>query len=283
MKIGCILVTYNPDIELLTKVLSKIINQVDKVFISDNSTNGVNNNFDDYYNVKYHSNSGNIGIASAQNAGINYFTLKSFDFILFLDQDSIPSDNLVFKLYNTYLELTKKDFCVGGIGPRPYNRKEKTIYKPVIKKGYKINSNITEVGEIISSASFIPLINFLTVGKMDDSLFIDGVDHEWCWRARKEAKLRFFIVDNVLLSHQLGEGDRLFFFKKVSIPTPFRTYYQFRNYFYLVKRSYVPLYWKVSNGFKYAIKYFYFSIFISPQFEYFCRINKGIIDGVFKK
>jgi rhamnosyltransferase len=115
---------------------------------------------------------------------------------------------------------------------------------------------------------------------LDDSLFIDGVDHEWCWRASFKLQLRFFIIESVILSHMLGEGDRHFLIRKVAIPTPFRTYFQFRNYFKLVKRNYVPIYWKFSNGFKYIIKYFYFSLMVKPRMEYFKMINKGIIDGL---
>lgn len=115
---------------------------------------------------------------------------------------------------------------------------------------------------------------------MDGSLFIDGVDHEWCCRCNKIMKGRFFIAENEHLSHQLGEGDRCFLWKKVAIPTPFRTYYQFRNYFILICRGYVPLYWKISNGIKYIIKAFYYPIFISPRKEYLKNIYGGIRDGI---
>lgn len=36
---------------------------------------------------------------------------------------------------------------------------------------------------IISSYSLVPLRNFLIVGNMDERLFIDFVDDDWCWRA----------------------------------------------------------------------------------------------------
>ena len=114
---------------------------------------------------------------------------------------------------------------------------------------------------------------------MDDGLFIDGVDHEWCWRGRRDG-YRFFIDEHTPLSHKLGEGDRYFIFRKVAIPTPFRTYYQFRNYFKLLKRSYVPIYWKCSNGFKYLIKMFYFPFFVAPRKEYLKNIFRGIKDGI---
>ncbi len=280
MKTGCIIVLYHPDLGILSQLLSAVCKQVDYIFISDNSKKEVDFDFETYLNIKYHFNAGNKGIAFAQNTGIKYFESLNIDFILFLDQDSIPPDNLIPQLYVKYTELTASGYQVGGIGPRPFNRAEKKEYKGIIKKGNKITSSITEVRQLISSASFIPMNNFKKVGYMDDSLFIDGVDHEWCWRAKQKEGLRFFIIENVFLSHQLGEGDRFFIIRKVAIPTPFRTYYQFRNYFRLIRKDYVPMYWKITNGLKYFIKYFYFSIFLSPQREYFSYINKGIKDGL---
>ena len=279
-KIGCIIVLYNPNWEVTHKVLESICKQVDTVFIADNSLSRQEMNFSVYGNVIYHFIGGNRGIAAAQNIGIKYFEKGRYDFVIFFDQDSIPPINLVEHLYMKYNFLSDKGIRIGGIGPRPYNRAENKEYRGSVKKGKKLYPNITEVTEIISSASFIPIDNFSLVGYMEEELFIDAVDHEWCWRAVKKAKLRFFIIEDVLLSHQLGEGDRFFLFRKVAIPTPFRTYYQFRNYFLLVRRDYVPLYWKIKNAIKYFVKYFYFPIFVSPKKQYFLQINRGIINGL---
>lgn len=271
---------YNPNWEVTHKVLESVCKQVDTVFIADNSPNSQEVDFSTYRNIVYHFIGGNKGIAAAQNIGIKYFEKGRYDFVIFFDQDSIPPINLVEHLYMKYNFLSDKGIRIGGIGPRPYNRAENKEYRGSVKKGKKLYPNITEVTEIISSASFIPIDNFSLVGYMEEELFIDAVDHEWCWRAVKKAKLRFFIIEDVLLSHQLGEGDRFFLFRKVAIPTPFRTYYQFRNYFLLVRRDYVPLYWKVKNAIKYFVKYFYFPIFVSPKKQYFLQINRGIINGL---
>ena len=279
-KIGCVIVLYNPNWEVTHKVLDSVYKQVEAVFIADNSPSRQEVNFSVYENVVYHFIGGNKGIAAAQNIGIKYFEQGGYDFVIFFDQDSIPPINLVEYLYTKYRFLYDKGIRVGGIGPRPYNRAENKEYRGSVKKGKELYPNITEVTEIISSASFIPVNNFSVVGYMEEELFIDAVDHEWCWRAIKKAKLRFFIIEDMLLSHQLGEGDRFFLFRKVAIPTPFRTYYQFRNYFRLMKRGYVPLYWKVVNTFKYIIKYFYYPIFVPPRGQYFSQINRGIRDGL---
>lgn len=281
-KIICVLVTYNPDLQLLYSVINAIYSQVDTIWISDNSTDNALNpsQFETSSKILYKKMPGNIGIAAAQNYGIKYALENGFDYLYFLDQDSLSPTGIIKELLSQYVKLISKNINVGAVGPRPFNRKEGKEYRGSVKKGYKIDDEITEVTEIISSASFIAVSTFKKVGLMDERLFIDGVDHEWCWRATAKTGARFFIAETVNLSHQLGEGDHFFLYRKVAIPTPFRTYYQFRNYFVLLRRKYVPLYWKVSNGIKYFVKYFYFPLFIFPRNQYFKNINRGIHDGI---
>lgn len=198
----------------------------------------------------------------------------------FLDQDSISPANIINELLLQYDYLCSNFMTVGAIGPRAFNRCENKEYRGNVKKGKKINNEITEVSELISSASLIAISNFEKVGLMDETLFIDGVDHEWCWRANLRMGGRFFIVETIKLSHHLGEGDRHFLWKKVPIPTCFRTYYQYRNYFILLRRNYVPIYWKVSNGIKYMVKLFYYPLCVPPRLLYIKNIWKGIRDGI---
>ncbi len=274
---------YNPRQELLTASLDSLNKQVDEIFLGDNSVNMPDfmaTLLTLYPNVYYRGFKENLGIAEAQNRGITYFQEKEFDFVLFMDQDSLAPKNLVISLLADYARLQQTGIAIGGIGPRPFNRNEGKPYVGAVKKGKLILPGITEVGEIISSASLVPMIHFKQIGEMESSLFIDGVDHEWCWRAKKIGGWRFFISEKVQLSHQVGEGDRPFILRKVAIPTPFRTYYQFRNYFRLVHRGYVPLYWKVSNGFKYSIKFFYYPLCVSPRISYMKQILKGIYAGI---
>ena len=279
-KVICVLVLYNPDHNITNQVISSIIPQIDTLFISDNSTIPVFDKLPKVDKIIYKKMSGNIGIAAAQNVGIEYGINNGYKYLFFLDQDSICPSNIITTLISEYTKLKSKGYKIGAIGPRAINRSTGKQYKGLIKAGNPINDNITQVTELISSASFIELQTFVDVGYMDTSLFIDGVDHEWCWRASYIGRYSFYISEKVLLSHQLGEGDRYFLWRKVAIPTPFRTYYQYRNYFILFRRPYVPKYWKLVNGIKYLIKVFYFPLFVSPRIKYLKNISKGITDGI---
>lgn len=286
-KIICVLVLYDPSPEILQKNIDAIVGQVDLLWISDNTPGG----FDGIKTitaayldkVKYNLMDGNVGIAKAQNAGIQFALENQYDFVYFLDQDSISPESIVDNLLVKFQELVDDGIKVGGVGPQPFNRETGKEYRASVKKGHYIKEGIKEVTELINSASLIKVDLFRSTGMMDESLFIDGVDHELCWRAHHLEKYRFFMITSLLLSHKLGEGDQHFMGITVKIPTPFRTYYQFRNYFYLIRRNYVPIYWKVSNGIKYLGKYFYYPLFCKQKGRYFTSINRGIVDGIFYK
>ena len=66
------------------------------------------------------------------------------------------------------------------------------MYQETKKRGKIFSEDLTEVNELMSSTSLIPIEMFSKVGLLEETLFIDGVDHEWCWRAKKIENLRFF-------------------------------------------------------------------------------------------
>lgn len=272
-KIICILVLYKPNTDILKKAVNSIIQQVDTLYMSDNTPGGYV--LPDYVNgsdtlkIVFKSMNGNVGIAKAQNAGIQYAIDNGYEYIYFLDQDSISEPNTVSNLLARFKKLKEMNIKVGAVGPQPYNRQTGKDYKPNVKKGHVVTDGVVELSELINSASLFCVDLFRDAGLMDEGLFIDGVDHEVCWRAWARSQYRFFMVNDLHLSHQLGEGDQKFLGISVKIPTPFRTYYQFRNYFILSRRSYVPVYWKLSNGIKFFCKYFYFPLACKNGKEYF--------------
>ncbi len=287
MKIGSIITLYYPNLDLLKSLIAQISNQVDYIYIGDNTPISSNSDlnillgsFSDI-SIEYKSFKENLGIAEAQNRGIDFFKRLEFDFILFLDQDSIPSIDLVSGLIDTHHTLTKQGVKIGGLGPRPFNRENKKPYVGMINRG-NTNNDITYVSDIISSASLIPMSVVIDVGGMESGLFIDFVDQEFCWRAGSKG-YKFCICENILLEHKLGDGDRSFLFRKIRTTSPFRIYFIFRNYLLLVRRKYIPIYWKISVGCKCLIKIFYFPIFLTPRMKYLKSIFAGIKDGVLNR
>jgi rhamnosyltransferase len=111
-----------------------------------------------------------------------------------MDQDSIPEDNLVRNLLNCYEDLTAKGYKIGLVGPQDYDKDSKKLNKARLRKGsYIEGTNYVSVEQTLSSGSLISKEVYNIIGGMDNDLFIDAVDSEYCWRMRKNG---FLVIKN---------------------------------------------------------------------------------------
>lgn len=251
-KIFAIIVAYNPDINKLLKLIAFLKSQVSSIVIGNNSEYDLSIEEND---VKVFNFKKNMGIAAAQSVGMKWAFENGGDFVLLLDQDSYPEMKSIEKLISSYFELTGRGYNIGLIGMRDYDRDTGILSKATFNKGKKIHGfNIVIESSIISSGSLIPKKAYDKVGGMDDRLFIDSVDFEYCWRLQSHGFLTVRNNDS-LLSHKLGRGTKTILgIIQIDVFAPFRHYYQFRNVLLLMKRSYPPFYWKVSNFIKLVIQ-----------------------------
>lgn len=281
-----VIILYNPNIDCLNESLNSLIKQVEGIILVDNSIDNsqivsliekINST-----KINYLPQGANLGVAKAQNIGISNAISQNYEYCLIMDQDSIVSDGMVFQLLEDYIFLKSRKINLAVIGPTPINKITQKEYAPRLRKNYPFFNDydhLIKVNELISSGSLINLQVLNDIGLMDENLFIDGVDHEWCWRANKKG-YSCAMSRKAKLQHMLGEGDRKILGISVAISSPFRIYYQYRNFIYLCKKSYVPTYWKLNNMFKYSIKFFYYPIFIFPRTKYLINIVKGIYAGI---
>jgi len=280
-KIGAVIVLYHPDVVLLEKCICSLATQVEELCIIDNSDDASIPFLDKKdIAIKYVPLRKNIGIAAAQNIGIRYFVAQDYDFILFCDQDSVSPKGLIDELMTMFFLLRGK-YDISAIGPLPLNRKtgEPYIYKQDILTEKKEGSHEYYImRNLISSYSLIPIGNFKDVGLMEENLFIDFVDYEWCWRASYYKGKTCVLVPNISIFHELGVSAS-FCGLRISLSSPFRMYYQTRNLIWLSRKRYVPLCWKKKNIMKLLPKIIYYSLFSKNRISYIRRISKGILDG----
>jgi rhamnosyltransferase len=78
---------------------------------------------------------------------------------------------------------------------------------------------------------------------MDESLFIDFVDLEWCVRARN-AGFRVLDLPWLTLAHELGDSPVKVAGRTYPMHSATRHYYLFRNAVALMLRREMPLTWK---------------------------------------
>jgi len=259
-KIFSIIVAYNSNTEELSALIRRLKQQTDTIIICNNTSNDLSIRDDNLIIFNFHKN---IGIAKAQSFGMKWAFSNGADFVLQVDQDSVPDKSMVSQLLETYQILENKGYNVGLVGPQDYDIITNEIRIARLNKGKQIeNSRIFLVDSTLSSGSLISKKAYEIVGGMMDDLFIDLVDYEFCWRLRKSD----FIVAKDLkakLSHRLGNGKkRILGFLCVGVPAPIRHYYAFRNTIFLLSKNYAPLYWKLSSIVKLIFKIIVYPIML---------------------
>lgn len=286
-KVCAVMVCFYPNIEELSNNINSIVGQVDKLIVVDNSEQPVNNNFlsekHQVSKIEWVSLKENLGIGAAHNVGIKMAIDQNFDGILLLDQDSNPPDNLVNALVEGIMYLKKQGIKIACLGPDIFNKNTNETYKPLVNKGIELNKDFVEKDVLISSGKLIVADAVKDIGMMDESLFIDLVDFEWCWRAKKYG-YRVFSSKRARMGHMVGQKNvKILKLYNLLIPSPIRHYYQFRNTLFLLKRDYVPTYWKFKALVERSAEFFLYPLFISPRLQRTRYIVRGIVDGISKR
>lgn len=280
-KINTILIAYNPKGDELSLAVERLKKQTDIVVVCNNSDYDVE--FKDK-NVKVFNFGENLGIAKAQSIGMKWAFDNGADFILQMDQDSEADDKLVENLLNCYDELIEKGYDIGLVGPQDYDKETQKINKGRISKGtYIEDTNYVFMNQTLSSGSLIPKRTYEKIGGMEDELFIDAVDEEYCWRII-EANMKVVKNNDALLAHKIGEGEQNIIGSiNLVISSPIRYYYQFRNVLLLSTRSYAPVYWRASMLVKVGLKLIVFPFRVKDGKKTFGYMIKGIKDGLLRR
>ena len=283
-KIGAIIVFYNPDEDRTRQVLDKVAPQVDAICVIDNSDQGNYRHLvADLPQVTYIPMQGNRGIAAAQNVGLHHFEQEGFDFILFVDQDTMCEPDTVERLFASWKWIDSQGIKVGAVAPIAVNHgtgQAATYNIARLSEWQEGDHHFLEVIHTMSSFSLIRLSLFREVGYMWEDLFIDAVDCEWCWRAKDKIGARFFYDCDVRMDHILGMGDKKIAGRNIHITSPFRMYYSYRNFIWLLHKSYVPGRWLRINAVKYVCKIGYYLIIGPNRWQYAKQIARGICDGI---
>ena len=285
-KIIAILVTYNPDIEKLNAAIASITHQVDQIVIIDNhskSLSGVRINDQKKIIEKLDSN---MGIAFAQNIGINCAIKHNADYVFFMDQDSVFDGYTVKALLQNHKRLSEKDnIKVGVVGVAYKDTNNKFVNNIWRDDGHKIEKilftpqdSIVEVDFSISSGSLFATNVFDTVGLMDAGLFIDLVDIEWGLRAQNYG-YKHFQVNQCIMQHTIGEKKINLFGRSISVHNPIRNYYLIRNSIILFKRKNLNRRWRM-HFFKRTFLFFpIYSLFVEERKKRIHYMLKGFWDG----
>lgn len=279
-KITAIIITYNPEVDLLIQQFNSLINQVDQIIYVDNNSSV---KFKDQLisdKIKFICNNENVGLGKAQNQGIELAFNEGASHVILFDQDSIADKNLVQQLLKTEKEYLVHNNKVALIGPAIYNNfhNPPTIGKVVKKLDWKIKQRplanaVIEVEYCIASGSLISKEAFINVGRINEDLFIDALDLEWCLRAKSKG---YKILQNpaAKIFHQLGNGSS----DKILSHSTMREFYICRNNILLIKMKHIPIGYRIRKIVLTPLRPL--KAFMKFKLNYALAGIKGIIKGI---
>jgi len=286
--LAAIIVTYNPDRKELIRLLNAVASQVQVVLVVDNGSkedvscvvpeSGIPNSH-------CYCLGSNFGVAEAINYGIDKACSFGSTHVVLFDQDSLPQSDMVERLFVNYEKLVGQGIKVAAVGPR-YSDPRAGNPPPFIRlEGLRLvradcaGLLPVPVDYLVSSGCLIDMHAINEIGLMQTSLFIDYVDVEWGLRAGKKGYQSFGICD-AYMQHYLGETPLAFFGRNIPLHSPLRHYYHFRNAVWLYRQSWVPVAWKIVDGYRLVFKYIVYSLFTDQRLTHLRMMTRGLWHGL---
>lgn len=293
--IAAVILTFHPDLKILTEELNSICRQVSRVLIVDNGSSWDMDHFLDRLpittvnKIDMYRFEVNVGVGAGHNHGIEWAKCIGASHVLILDDDSIPDLNMVSRLFSAITKLESVGVPVAAVGPRYIDRYSGNV-SGFVRLGLMALRRVpcqNEDGELIqtdfliSSGLLIPLTVIDKIGAMDIDFFIDHVDTEWMLRAHAHGYQAYGVCD-ALMGHSLGSATRriwLGHWRNIPIHSPVRHYYVFRNTILLVRRRYSSTRWATNVLLRLFFIMIFFIVFIPERHLRLKYIVAGIVDG----
>ena len=287
--IVAVIVTYHPDTEKLVELLAALAPQVDASVIVDNgSGTDIHGRLQAMCSgtVELVALEGNRGIAAAQNIGIARAKTMGADYVLLSDQDSVPDHAMVTELMAAIEKMRAGGATVACAGPRYLDARQQNPPPFIRVRGLRLErckcttpNSVVPVDYLIASGCLIPMAVLEQVGGMREDLFIDYVDIEWGLRARRFG-YQSVGVCAAHMAHSLGDHPIHFLGRQLPLHSPLRHYYHFRNAVLLYREAWLPLNWKLVDGWRLLLKYAFYTLFAKPRWAHFRMMSLGILHGL---
>lgn len=287
-QICAVIVAYQPDIDHLTALVRECLNQCDGVILVNNGS-PLLVEIQAADRLRIIEVGANIGLAAAQNLGVNFAANQHYAYVIFFDQDSLPDAGSVTHLRSAFDHLEASGAAPAAVGPCVVDSRDGVITPFVRFHLWGVQHFLPHPYQpwilcdfLIASGFLTSMTRFQTIGNWEEALFIDNVDMEWSFRARSQG-FRCFGVPTARLYHPLG--DRLIRFKlfhrnlTIYLHASSRQYYMMRNRIALYRRSYIPLAWKTQDMPRALLKFFMFSLILGPRWKNLQSMLLGAVDG----
>jgi len=290
-RVIAVAVTYQPDLTLFGRAVRACRKQVTRYVVIDNGSAEQCKSalavLCEAEACDFVPLAANFGIAAAQNQGISIARNFGATHILLLDQDSVAAPDMVERLLHVLDVALRAGRSVAAVGPRLVDRRSGKS-TPFIRIGLLGVTRLTcteEIGAaiesdfLVASGSIIPLNVFDKIGTMEEGLFIDNVDLEWCFRSRHHGFVLLGACEAVL-EHSVGDQVLHLAGKALYRHGPLRQYYIMRNRILLYRRSYSPWGWVIQDFLRMLAKVALFGLVYPPRIKNMRMMARGLVDGL---
>lgn len=202
----------------------------------------------DHLSCRLVRNANQGGIAGGFNRGVAAALAAGARIITFLDQDSrITPEGL--QGLRELLELHPGERL--AVGPRIWDQRRQRWQQlaPTSWLGHP------RTRLLISSGTTFAAMHWPLLGPLDEELFIDFVDHAWCFRAQAAG---FVLLQHpgVQLAQQFGDThpNGICCWLGMELYSPQRHYYSLRNLRWLLRQGWVPLDLRIKELVKMLVK-----------------------------
>ncbi len=291
-KISAITVTYNPDIAVLERQIMSIIGQAENIILIDNGSSNINEieslvaviRMQNSIEILTEFNMENIGLAAAQNQGIVMSKNIGDTHFLLLDQDSILEPCFINNLLISEAKLITSGVKVGVVGASYYNKKTGENYPITRYRGPFIERVIpsfeaVEATFVIASGSLISHKVIDDVGNMDERLFIDYIDVEWAFRAKSKG-YAIYASPIAKMEHSIGDSRTSVFGRKISVHSPLRRYYLYRNSIFMLRNKSIDSGYKLREVAFNFMRFLVFMCLSKEKYKYLKYSVTGVFDGL---
>lgn len=280
---GAVVVFYNPD-EACVARANRLAESMHCVVVDNTASVRTAAELGLSGAIEYMPNGENVGIATAINQGVKALIHTDFDSAILFDQDSEPPASLLTELPMIIARANESGKRVALAGPAyddprlggvaPFVRFRSWKLERVVPEG----TDLIDVDFLITSGSCINLRFWSDIGHMDDALFIDFVDLEWCVRARR-AGYRIIGVPWIKMRHELGGEPVRVLGRRYPMHSPLRHYYLFRNAIALIRRPQLPFSWKSTELVKLPVRLIIYSFMPVERMQHLKMAFRGLYDG----
>lgn len=293
-RVAAIVITYHPGLKRFSKLLESLPDDVIVVVVDNGSSSADVEAMASLLAARGDSqlirNECNVGLAAAINQGAADPGSNRAEFLLLLDQDSIPRQDSLTALCDGILKLEKEGEVVGCVGPRLVDSATGLEHGFHTIRGLRWvrvfvgpgASRPVRCANLNGSGTLMRASVFKRMDGLDERLFVDHVDTDWSFRVL-DAGLGLFGIPNAVFDHSMGERGMRFWFmgwRVWPVRSPKRHYFLFRNAITLMRRPYVPSVWKFWAMVKLGATFALHALFDARRGAQVGQMLKGLKDGL---